>query len=133
MAQRSRFTKEFKLDALRLWKASDRPAATVARELGLRRNPSYKGQTKLEGHGEAAVPGAGKRPALAPERQRLRREKARLREAGDIVTKAAAFFVRESPSNSPSATPSAPSTDWPGSGPSGPSAAAATMPGATGQ
>ena len=38
MAKRQPFTKEFKLEAVRLWKSSGRPAAAVARELGLRRN-----------------------------------------------------------------------------------------------
>ncbi len=42
MAKRQQFTKEFKLEAVRLWKSSGRPAATVARELGLRRNHLYK-------------------------------------------------------------------------------------------
>lgn len=50
------------------------------------------------------------------------REKARLLEERNIVTKAAAFFSRESPSDPPSAIPSGPSPEWPGSGPSGPSA-----------
>lgn len=76
----TRFTKEFKLDAVRLWKSSGRPAAAVARELGLRRNHLYKWQTELAGHGEAAFPGSGKRPASDSELQRLRRENARLRE-----------------------------------------------------
>ncbi len=38
MATRQPFTKEFKLDAIRLWKSAGRPAAAVARELGLRRS-----------------------------------------------------------------------------------------------
>jgi transposase len=97
MAKRQRFTKEFKRDAVRLWKSSGRPAAAVARELGLRRNHLYKWQTELEGHGEAAFPGSGKRPASDSELQRLRRENARLREERDILKKAAAFFARESP------------------------------------
>ena len=33
MAKRQQFTKEFKLEAVRLWKSSGRPAVTVAREL----------------------------------------------------------------------------------------------------
>ena len=37
MAKRQQFTKEFKLEAVRLWKSSGRPAVAVARELGLRR------------------------------------------------------------------------------------------------
>ena len=54
MAKRQRVTTEFKRDAVRLWKSSGRPAAAVARELGLRRNHLYKWQNELETHGEAA-------------------------------------------------------------------------------
>lgn len=97
MAKRQPFTKEFKLDAVRLWKSSGRPAAAVARELGLRRNHLYKWQSELETHGEAAFPGKGGRTQSADELTRLRRENARLREERDILKKAAAFFARESP------------------------------------
>jgi transposase-like protein len=45
MSERQRFTNEFKREAVRLWKSSGRPAAAVARELGLRRNHLYKWQT----------------------------------------------------------------------------------------
>jgi len=97
MATRPQFTKEFKLDAIRLWKSSGRPAAAVARELGLRRNHLYKWQHELETHGEASFPGKGGRAQSADELTRLRRENARLREERDILKKAAAFFARESP------------------------------------
>jgi transposase len=52
MSKRQRFTKDFKVEAIRLWKSSGRPAAVIARELGLRRNHLYKWQTQLETHGE---------------------------------------------------------------------------------
>lgn len=97
MAKRPQFTKEFKLDAIRLWKSSGRPAAAVARELGLRRNHLYKWQHELETHGEASFPGKGGRAHNTDELTRLRRENARLREERDILKKAAAFFARESP------------------------------------
>jgi len=97
MATRQRFTKDFKLEAVRLWKSSGRPAATVARELGLRRNHLYKWQLELETHGEAAFPGKGGRAHRADELTRLRRKNARLREERDIFKKAATFFARESP------------------------------------
>lgn len=97
MAKRQPFTKAFKLDAIRLWKSSGRPAAAVARELGLRRNHLYKWQHELETHGEASFPGKGGRAQSADELTRLRRENARLREERDILKKAAAFFARESP------------------------------------
>ncbi len=96
MAKRQRFTTDYKLEAIRLWKSSGRPAAAVARELGLRRNHLYKWQTELETHGEAAFPGTGGRPQSADELTRLRRENARLREERDILKKAARYFARES-------------------------------------
>ena len=96
MAKRQPFTKEVKLDAIRLWKSSGRPAAAVARELGLRRNHLYKWQTELETHGETAFPGKGRRPQRADARTRLRRENVRLREERDILKKAAWYFARES-------------------------------------
>jgi transposase len=65
MAKRQRFTKEFKVEAIWLWKSSGRPAAAVARELGLRRNHLYKRQTELETHGETAFPGKGGRAHMS--------------------------------------------------------------------
>ena len=96
MGIRQRFTKDFKLEALRLWKSSGRPASAVARELGLRRNHLYKWQHELETHGEASFPGSGQRPGTEDELVRLRRENARLREERDILKKAARYFAKES-------------------------------------
>jgi len=96
MGTRQRFTKDFKVEALRLWKSSGRPASAVARELGLRRNHLYKWQHELETHGEASFPGSGQRPGTEDELVRLRRENARLREERDILKKAARYFAKES-------------------------------------
>ncbi|NJN36473.1 MAG: transposase [Nitrospiraceae bacterium] len=97
MATRQPFTKEFKLEAVRLWKSSGKPASAVARELGLRRNHLYKWQLELETHGNAAFPGKGGRTQSTDELTRLRRENTRLREERDLLKKAAMFFARESP------------------------------------
>jgi transposase-like protein len=64
MAKRPQFTKEFKLEAVRLWKSSGKPAAVIARELGLRRNHLYRWQLELEKHGDAALPGRGAVPTV---------------------------------------------------------------------
>src|SRR3989442_1101722 len=48
MGQRQRFTKEFKLEAVRLLKQSGRPAAELARELGVPRNRLYKWAAQLD-------------------------------------------------------------------------------------
>ncbi len=96
MAKWQQFTTEFKVEAVRLWKSSGRPAAAIARELGLRRNHLYKWQLELETHGEAAFPGKGGRVHSTDELTRLRRENARLREERDIFKKAAMYFAKES-------------------------------------
>lgn len=85
MAKRQQYTKEVKLEAVRLWKSSGRPAATVARELGLRRNHLYKWQHELENFSDAAFPGKSGRAHSTDELTRLRRENARLREERDIL------------------------------------------------
>ena len=94
--KRKVFTKEFKLEAVRLLESSGRAAAEVARELGLRRNQLYKWQAELRSRGARAFPGRGQHPELADELTRLKRENERLREERDILKKAAAFFAKES-------------------------------------
>ena len=95
MQKRKSFTKEFKLEALRLMKESGKPAADIARELGIRRNQLYKWQEKLCVHGEEAFPGHGRRSAESDEVARLKRELARVKEERDILKKAAQYFARE--------------------------------------
>jgi len=97
MGKHQRFTKDFKLEAVRLWKSSGRPAAVVARELGLRRNHLYKWAMEVEQQGAVAFPGSGRRAGAEEELARLRRENERLREERDILKKAAMYFAKESP------------------------------------
>lgn len=42
MEKRQRFSAEFKREAIRMMQTSGKPAATVARELGVPRNRLYK-------------------------------------------------------------------------------------------
>lgn len=94
--KRKVFTKEFKLEAVRLLEKSERPAAEVARELGIRRNQLYKWQQELRNKANRAFPGRGIHPELDDELTRLRRENQRLKEERDILKKAMAFFAKES-------------------------------------
>lgn len=68
MGMRQRFTKEFKLEAVRLMKHSGRPAAAVARELGIPRKRLHKWVQQLEHHGDAAFPGSARVAALGGQR-----------------------------------------------------------------
>jgi len=94
--KRKVYTKEFKLEAVRVLESSERPAAEVARELGIRRNQLYKWQHEVRTKTERAFPGHGQHPERADELTRLRRENAQLREERDILKKAMAFFAKES-------------------------------------
>jgi transposase len=95
MGQRRRFTPEFKRHAVELLNAGQRPAAEIARELGIPRNRLYKWQKQVGAHG-GVFPGSGRPPEPAAEIARLKRELARVIEERDIVKKAAAYFARES-------------------------------------
>ena len=97
MQKRKRFTKEFKLEAVRLLNKGDRPAAELARELGINRNQLYKWQEEVAGRGEAAFPGQG-RPTSDKEAEiaSLKRELERVTEERDILKKAALYFAKES-------------------------------------
>jgi len=92
--QRQRFTREFKLEAVRLLECGQKPATQLALELGVQRGQLYKWQAQVKAGGVLhAAPG---RPKLADESElsRLRRENARLKEERDILKKANAYFAK---------------------------------------
>lgn len=96
--KRQRFSREFKLEAVRLLDEGKKPPAELARELGIRRNQLYKWKEAADQHGEAAFPGQGRRctrGTAAEEITRLKRELIKVTEENDILKKAAAFFARE--------------------------------------
>lgn len=97
MQKRKTFTREFKLEAVRLLEQSDKPAADIARELGVRRNQLYKWQEQLDTRQDAAFPGHGRRPANKDAQiARLKKELERVKEERDILKKAAMYFAKES-------------------------------------
>jgi len=96
MTKRQTFTKAFKAEAVRLLEQSGKPAAELARELGVRRNQLYKWQTQSTAQGEHAFPGSGRRPKPADDVARLTRELARVTEERDILKKAVTYFARSS-------------------------------------
>jgi transposase len=95
MAKRKHVTREFKLEAVRLLESANKPAADLARELGVRRNQLYKWQAQLQSQGSEAFPGSGRRSESADEIVSLKRELERVTEERDILKKAAAYFAKE--------------------------------------
>lgn len=89
-----RYSRDFKLEAVRLAETGERPKAQIARELGIRVNQLRK--WKLEFEKEERT-GAPKQVAvLDGDLDRLRRENARLKEENELLKKAAIYFARES-------------------------------------
>lgn len=97
--QRLRFSKDFKLEAVRLLELGQKPATQLALELGIARNQLYKWQEQLKKTGKAAAfRGPGRRNSEEQsEIERLRRELKKVTEERDILKKAAAYFAKELP------------------------------------
>lgn len=98
MKTRNQYTKSFKLEAIRLLEQSEKPAADVARELGIRRNMLYKWKEQLTEKGQdGAFKGQGRNAALEnrSELTQMKRRLAELEEENAILKKAAAYFARE--------------------------------------
>lgn len=92
------YTREFKLEAIRLAEASDRPVTQVARELGLRVNQIYKWKKQLEEKQDAAFSGKRGRSRKAKDKdaeiRRLRKALAASQEENEFLKKTAVFFAK---------------------------------------
>ena len=92
--KRKKFTKQFKLEAVRSMARGDTSPADLARQLGLRRNQLYKWQREVKLKGDQAFP--GKRGAAGEgltEVEQLRRRIAVLEEENEILKKAESYFT----------------------------------------
>lgn len=96
-AKRKTFSREFKLEAVRLMDQGDKSAAELARKLGIKRNQLYKWKEQLTEKGDAAFPGHG-RPVGDKEAKiaRPKRELERVTEEHYILKKTP-FLVCLSP------------------------------------
>ncbi|MFT5811112.1 MAG: transposase [Rubritalea sp.] len=90
------YPKEFKLEALRLMKESNKPTSEIAMELGIRRNQLYKWKEQMTKKGDMASAKKG-RPKKEDQSEltSLRQELTRLKEENEILKKAAVFFAKE--------------------------------------
>ncbi len=95
--KRRQYTREFKIEAVRLMEESGRSKAQIARELGIHESLLKRWKAQLEGRPRAeAFPGNGNLSAAEEEIRRLRRENEQLRQERDFLRKTAAYFARES-------------------------------------
>ncbi len=91
------YTREFKVEAVRLMDESGRPPGDIAMELGIRRNQLYKWKEQLKAKGDEAFPKKRGRPCKDQQGElaTLKQENDRLKEEVEILKKAAAYFARE--------------------------------------
>ena len=92
---RKSYTREFKIEAVRMTTEGGLSVAQVARDLGLHANMLRKWRRQLQSDPQDAFPGKGRMKPLEEEIHRLRRENAQLREERDFLKKAAVWLARE--------------------------------------
>ena len=93
---RRKYTREFKLAAVKLITEQGRSVAEAARSLGVSEKQLRHWKSVLRRQGQQAFPGNGNPPPAEEEPRRLKEENQRLRMERDVLKKAAAFFARES-------------------------------------
>ncbi len=94
--QRRRFSREFKVEAVRLVLERGVSAAQAARDLGIHINVLRTWVREQRGDPTHAFPGNGQQKPEDAEITQLKREVARLKMERDILKKAAAYFAKES-------------------------------------
>jgi transposase len=90
---RKTYTREFKLQAVRMVTDQGLSVAEAARRLGIRENLIRNWKRAAKEQGSDASPGNGNLPPADDELRRLRAENARLRAERDLLKKAAAYFA----------------------------------------
>jgi transposase len=93
--KRNQYTKEYKIEAVRLIVEEGRPISEVARELGTGQSLLHRWKKKSEEGKIDPFPGKGRLSPEDEELRQLRRENKRLRMERDILKKAVAIFSKE--------------------------------------
>jgi transposase len=82
------YTREFKLEAVRLSESSEKTVAQIARDLGMPERVLYRWRHEVreqQDHRERAFPGKGHQSELEEENRRLRRELDLLKQEREIL------------------------------------------------
>ena len=96
MGTRRVFSREYKLEAVKLVTDRGVAVAQAARDLGLHENVLRKWVKEQRSYPQQAFPGHGQMKPEQLEIAQLKREVARLKAERDILKKAAAYFAKES-------------------------------------
>ena len=94
--KRQKYTREYKIEAVRLSRDGSRSVTETASALGIRADQIYHWRREFDAVGVTAFAGNGNIKSHDEELHRLRRENKRLTEERDFLKKATAFFAKES-------------------------------------
>jgi transposase len=94
---RKQYTREFKLEAVRLLETSGKSMSELERDLGITRGNLWRWKREFAADGEDAFPGHGRLTAEQEELRRLQYENVVLRQERDILKKAIAIFSERNP------------------------------------
>lgn len=98
--KRRQFTREFKLEAIRMITSGERKVDELARDLGVRPATLRDWLKSAEGRAglakEDVLPGAGKLTSKDEEIRALRRQLEEMTQERDFLKKAAAYFAKGS-------------------------------------
>jgi transposase len=92
---RRTFSREFKLEAVKLARERGVGVAQAARDLDVHENVLRKWVQDWDADPKVAFPGQGKQKPEQEEIDRLRKEVAKLKAERDILKKAAAYFAKD--------------------------------------
>ncbi len=93
--ERRKFTREFKVEAVKLVRERGVTVAQAARDLGVHGTVLRRWARERMGDPQQAFPGQGQMKPDQLEIERLRREVTKLKAERDILKKAAAYFAKE--------------------------------------
>ena len=93
--QRKTYTREFKVEAVRLLEESELSTQQMAEELGVSTSTLGRWRRELKWDPEQAFPGNGKLKSRDQEVEQLRRELHRVRQERDILKKTLVIFSRD--------------------------------------
>jgi transposase len=94
---RKTYTREYKLNAVRLTTEGGISVAQAARDLGLNENTLHSWRKQLQKDPQHAFPGKGCLKPADEELRRLRRENQTLRDEVKFLKRAAVWLAREAP------------------------------------
>ncbi len=90
------YSKQFKIDAVKLVTEQGYKLSEAAKNLGIKANMLWRWKDQIETKSIQAFPGKGHMTPEKEELHRLRKEVKQLRMEREILKKATAFFVNES-------------------------------------